>query len=64
MVCKYDDCYSLKEIHCEWALPITVDYYTFNSSIYSTATLYVPHGATAAYKATYPWDRFTNIVEE
>lgn len=34
----------------------------FNSTIYQTATLYVPQKALADYKAAYGWKQFTNIL--
>ena len=34
-----------------------------NDKIYSIATLYVPIGSISNYKNTYPWKRFSNIVE-
>ena len=46
------------------AKPFAISDETFDSDTYSNATLYVPKGTVAQYKATDGWKNFKNIVEE
>ena len=58
-------CSGLTSIHCKSEIPPNDDsVVTFESSIYSSATLYVPNGSLNAYKENPTWSRFKNIVEE
>ena len=60
-----DGCSGLTSIHCKSENPPNDDYvFTFESNIYSSATLYVPNGSLNAYKKAPTWSRFKNIVEE
>ena len=59
----FSGCSGLTSIHCLWTTPPRIDYKTFNE-IYEKSTLYVPKGSLEAYKSTYPWRNFHNIVEE
>ena len=55
---------SLISIHCKATIPPTIYYYPFSPTVYSNATLYVPKGTLDAYKSSYGWKQFKNIVEE
>ena len=60
-------CSGLIAIHCLNTAPLQpADDYSsyFGDTAYSLATLYVPQGSIDAYKATYPWSFFQNIVGE
>ncbi len=56
-------CTKLTTIHCKGTTPpeLTLDAFTDNT--YSTATLYVPSGASSTYESSY-WVFFENILEE
>ena len=57
------NCKALQEIHSKQRTPNPISSNIFPSSIYETATLYVPVGSMAFYKGdTYGWNKFTNIV--
>lgn len=57
-------CTQIANIYCYATTPpATNKKDQFCSPIYSKATLYVPVGCTAAYRATAPWSNFANIVE-
>ncbi len=60
--CAFQACVYLDGIYCLSATPATAYYSTFYS-LYENATLYVPIGASAAYRAADYWKNFTNIVE-
>lgn len=54
----------IKKIYCRGVTPPHISYLQFKSDeIYSTATVYVPNGSLATYKAAEGWKNFTNIVE-
>jgi hypothetical protein len=57
------DCSGLTSVTVSWSDPASVEY---GSSIFYNmpkATLYVPKGTEALYRAIEPWSRFDNIVE-
>ena len=56
----FSNCNAIKEIYSKSKIPVTIQYSTFTNY---TATLYVPIGAKAAYKAADYWKNFGNIVE-
>ena len=60
----FKGCKGLKEIHCQSANPPSLYYYFFDSSVTTSATLYVPTGSHDAYKNNEYWEVFQNIVEE
>ncbi|MBR5849369.1 MAG: leucine-rich repeat protein, partial [Bacteroidaceae bacterium] len=58
----FEDCTGLTSIYLEGATPPTIASGTFEGTDY-TSTLYVPRGASGAYKSADYWGNFTNIVE-
>lgn len=58
----FEDCIGLTSIYLEGATPPTIASNTFEGTDY-TSTLYVPRGASEAYKSADYWGNFTNIVE-
>lgn len=62
----FSACMELKEIHCNWLYPQNIKEIddAFNGTdIYGNCIIYVPKGTLDAYKSTWPWAKFTNIVE-
>lgn len=59
-------CSSLKEIHCQATeVPgLDKDAFTYESSIPSDVTLYVPKGCKEKYESAENWKNFAKIVEE
>lgn len=57
----FDGCNALISVTVENNTPPTITYYTFSNR--ANATLYVPAGSKAAYKATDYWKEFKEIVE-
>ncbi len=66
-------CTSLTAIHCKSKQPYKTYVYgingelfypTFDNSMYSKVTLYIPSGSRSAYASAYPWKYFVNVVEE
>ena len=55
-------CSSLGSVNCLAATPPAIEYYTFSSSTYNNATLYVPQASIEAYQAHQYWKKFQNIV--
>lgn len=53
----------LTTIECEAATPPACDV-SFTDKIYHNCTLRVPVGATTAYQAVAPWNKFQHIVEQ
>lgn len=65
----FEGCTALKEIHCESAEPGKIYMRTpyddaFKGVDKDACVLFVPAGASAAYKAAYGWNKFKNIREE
>ncbi|MBQ2367837.1 MAG: leucine-rich repeat domain-containing protein, partial [Bacteroidaceae bacterium] len=58
----FEYCTGLTSIYLEGATPPTIASNTFEGTDY-TSTLYVPRGASGAYKSADYWGNFTNIVE-
>ena len=59
----FDNCGNVETVYANSMIPPTADYNPFSNSIYTKATLFVPKGATAAYRSATYWKNFTNIVE-
>ena len=60
----FDTCYKIKKITSKITKPFAINENTFSNRTYSNATLYVPKGTAAKYKATEGWKNFKRIVEE
>ena len=60
----FEGCTNLKKIVSNIAKPFAIETNTFLDETYSKATLYVPKGIAAKYKATDSWKVFKNILEE
>jgi hypothetical protein len=60
----FANCKNLEKVNSKIATPFAISDETFDSDTYSNATLYVPKGTVAQYKATDGWKNFKNIVEE
>ncbi|MBR3613074.1 MAG: leucine-rich repeat domain-containing protein [Bacteroidaceae bacterium] len=58
----FEACSDLAGIYCLSATPATAYSTTFRG-LYEAVTLYVPIGASAAYRTADYWKNFTNIVE-
>ena len=58
------DCPGLVKIYCSWTNPPFNVLTLFSSDTFKNCTLYIPKGTKEAYKATMPWSKFKNIVEE
>lgn len=59
----FNGCNSLNDITVNAAAPPTLASTSFAAAIKSTATVTVPAGTLAAYKADEQWSQFSNIVE-
>ena len=61
----FSGCTSLKEIHCISPEPRNIsDEDAFEGVDKDACVIFVPAGASAAYKAAYVWKDFKNIREE
>lgn len=59
----FSDCNALTSITCRATEPPTCsDASSFHSSLYSTATLYVPSNSVEQYQQASVWQNFSNIV--
>ena len=56
-------CRGLKDVYCYAESAPKTKSSTFDSSNIDDATLHVPLGSIDAYKSSYPWYRFKNIVK-
>ena len=59
----FNGCTDLKSVTTRIAVPFAINDNTFDEETYTTATLYVPYGTKATYKATDGWKNFFNIEE-
>ncbi len=57
------NCTGLTSIYSQNPTPPTADDYTFSSSTFSEATLYISTGSLSAYQGANVWGGFSNIVE-
>ena len=57
----FADCDSLKTVTCLIATPLSINEKVFQN-LYENATLRVPAEAVEAYKETFPWSQFADIV--
>lgn len=61
----FNDCTALSKIYVNSTTPPTIEtFYSFATSTYSSATLYVPFGGVDAYKSAEYWSNFTKIKED
>ena len=56
--CAFSNCGALTSVTVEWQEPLAVPENIFEKINYNTATLYVPEGCKAAYKAADVWKEF------
>ncbi len=59
----FKDCNDLTSIICLSAKPFGIRDGVFDDTTFQNATLYVPKGATAAYKKAFAWKVFQNIEQ-
>ena len=59
--CAFYNCSALTSVTVEMKTPLAIDYPTFSNR--KNATLYIPYGCKAAYKAANCWNEFKEIVE-
>ena len=57
------NCVNINNIIAPWETPISINSDVFNSSLYGSATLYVPRKHLAAYKAAAVWKNFLSMEE-
>ena len=60
----FTGCTGLKTVTSKIMVPFAFDDNTFDDNTYRTATLHIPYGTMALYKATAGWKNFLNIVEQ
>ena len=58
----FSDCSSLTDVYCYAENVPSTNFYAFDYSPISRATLHVPAGSVDAYKAARPWSGFGSIV--
>lgn len=59
----FSGCENLSEVYSNSETPATLTLNTFESTVLSNATLYIPIGSSSTYKGNKFWGRFSNIVE-
>ncbi len=59
----YSGCTSLKSIIYNTFTPLVEWSSPFDQNTYNKVTLYIPAGARATFRDTYPWNNFSNIEE-
>ena len=62
MICKYYNCYDLKDVYCYAERVPLVSRDVFYYFALSPATLHVPAASLKKYKKTMPWKKFGRIV--
>jgi len=60
----FAQCNNLQKVVSKIVEPFEIAENAFSYETYSKATLYVPKGTVAKYRATEGWKNFKNIVEE
>ena len=58
----FNYCQAITSVNSLATTPPTISYYTFHSTTFNNATLYVPEASLEAYKSSYYWKKFKNIV--
>lgn len=59
----FSDCNNITDVHCRAINPPSAVPYSFLTSTYQNAKLYVPKGTKNDYENTDPWKRFLSIEE-
>ena len=58
----FDGCSGLTSVYCHWEQPLECDP-GFEDEVLTNATLYIPAGATEAYRKVDPWRNFQDMKE-
>ncbi len=61
MICKFNDCFKLKDLYCFAKAVPSANSDAFSNHI-SNTTLHVPAESIDAYSSTDPWSGFDSIV--
>jgi hypothetical protein len=62
MINAFKRCTAIKDVYCYATSVPTTDYFTFDDTPTGSATLHVPYNSISAYKTTWPWSDFKNVV--